>query len=253
MFIGSSSESRRLAGALQRNLEPYAEVTLWTQDVFPPTELGLESLINRLDQAQFAAFVLAGDDLAVIRGQQVNVPRDNVLFELGLFMGRLGRERCFVVVPYDQSLHLPSDIAGLTVVGFDANRDDRNLMAATGPACERIQVAIERRSSVLRTKAKETACQILQVAARLIALRAGLNENQVRGFLHLYNPEEKCLIPVANYVGVRLHDDAEIHIPCDREKGADWYIISRAFNENSFQCAEVDWGKSKVGKNNTPP
>ncbi len=121
-------------------------------------------------------------------------------------------------------------------------------MAATGPACERIQVAIERRSSVLRTKAKETACQILQVAARLIALRAGLNQNQVRGFLHLYNPEEKCLIPVANYVGVRLHDDAEIHIPCDREKGADWYIISRAFNENSFQCAEVDWGKTKSEK-----
>lgn len=250
IFIGSSSESRQIAGALQQNLDHMAEVTLWPHDVFQPGEFGLESLLGHLDQAQFAVFVLAGDDKAIVRGRAVKVTRDNVLFELGLFMGRLGRERCFVLAPSPSSasIRIPPDIAGLTRVGFDPNRVDKSLVAATGTAAEQILRAIQRLTSELRPKAAETVHQILEVASRLIALRSGLNENEVRGFLHLYNDDKKCLIPVESYAGQRFHDDAGINIPCNRDKGGGWYIISRAFCDNKFQCSEVDWNSEKAPK-----
>jgi hypothetical protein len=241
IFIASSSESRQVAGALQQNLDHVAEVTVWSHDVFQPGEFGLESLIDRLDRAQFAVFVLTGDDQAIVRGKEVSITRDNVLFELGLFMGRLGRERCFVLTPASLSVHIMSDIAGLTRVVFNPKRDDGVLVAATATAAEQIMRAIQRRTSELRPKAAETVHQILEVAARLIALRSGLNENEVRGFLHLYNEDEKCLVPVESYAGKRFHDDAGIHIPCEREKCDEWYIIARAFCGNQYECAEVDW------------
>jgi hypothetical protein len=233
IFIASASEGQAVAGALRENLDRRTETTLWTEDVFRPSEFGLESLLKILDQMQFGVFVLTADDLATIRGEDMSVPRDNVLFELGLFMGRLGRERCFAVVPGNVNLHLPSDIAGITVVSFDARRTDNNIVAATGPTAERILRSVAQRSATLRPKAIDTANEILQVAARLIALRAKLNENEVRGFLHLYHAAERCLIPVAKFIGVRQYEDAGIHIPCD-QKGCEWYLISRAFNQNRF-------------------
>lgn len=245
IFIASATEGHAVAGALRDNMDRNAEVTLWTEEVFRPSEFSLESLMNTLERTQFGIFVLTSDDVAAIRGQFTYVPRDNVLFELGLFMGRLGRERCFAVVPNDVSLHLPSDIAGLKVVSFDNRRGDGNLIAATGPAARSILRSIAETKTTLGPKAEQTANEILQAAARLIALRANLNENEVRGFLHLYDAEERCLLPVAKYIGIRQHVDAGIHIPCDGPN-YDWYVISRAFNQNRFVSEEVDWNAAHV-------
>src|SRR5439155_16414494 len=68
------------------------------------------------------------------------LPRDNVLFELGLFMGALGRNRTFVVHSRTTPPMMPSDLAGITPATFE---ERSNLEAALGPACTKIRRAIE--------------------------------------------------------------------------------------------------------------
>ncbi|MEY9409888.1 hypothetical protein ABH989_004354 [Bradyrhizobium ottawaense] len=89
--------------------------------------------------------MLAPDDVTTIRDATVRTARDNVVFELGLFIGRLGSDRCFLIVPRGlDNLHLPTDLLGLTPATYDSDRQDENLVAALGPACSRIRKAIKR-------------------------------------------------------------------------------------------------------------
>src|SRR5262249_13221601 len=114
LFVGSSSESLDVAYAAQRNLEDVAEVVVWTQSIFELSKPYLESLVDTLEDAEFGLFVFGADDLTKMRGAEMRTARDNVVFELGLFMGRLGRERTFILLPKDSpDFHLPTDLLGI--------------------------------------------------------------------------------------------------------------------------------------------
>lgn len=142
VFVGSSTEGLDVAYAVRDQLVRDAEVTLWNEGIF---ELGLsflESLVNALDRFDFAILVLTPDELLVSRDDSLLAPRDNLIFELGLFMGRLGRARTFIVCANDARLKLPSDLAGISAARYDAARTDQNLMAAVGTACSSIRKTI---------------------------------------------------------------------------------------------------------------
>jgi predicted nucleotide-binding protein len=89
LFVGSSSEGLDLARAVRALLADDAEVTLWNEGFFAITDTFIESLVNALPRFDFAALLLTPDDLTTSREVSTLGPRDNVLFELGLFMGRL--------------------------------------------------------------------------------------------------------------------------------------------------------------------
>jgi hypothetical protein len=145
MFIASSSEHLDLAYALQEGLEQDVESTVWSQGVFTLSRTGMASLIDQLEETDFGAFVLSPDDVTLIRNASFQTVRDNVIFELGLFIGRLGTERCYLVVPRGaEDLHLPTDLTGVTAATFEPERQDGNLVAALGPACNRIRRAVSR-------------------------------------------------------------------------------------------------------------
>jgi hypothetical protein len=150
LFVGSSSESLDIAYAVQRNLEDVAEVVVWTQGIFELSKSYLESLVDALEDTEFGLFVLGADDVVRIRGTQMSVARDNVVFELGLFIGRLGRDRTFILTPKGSAdFHLPTDLLGVSTATFQPpSRPDR-LQAALGPACHDIRLAI-RKHTVLR-------------------------------------------------------------------------------------------------------
>jgi hypothetical protein len=139
LFIGSSSEDLDIAHEVELHLENEALVTLWKNGPFGFGEATLESLMNALDQFDFAVMVLNPNDLLESRGQEYKSPRDNVLFELGLFMGRLGRNRVFILHEQDTDLKLPSDLAGITRATY---RKRDNMSDALSPACFRIAKAI---------------------------------------------------------------------------------------------------------------
>jgi Predicted nucleotide-binding protein containing TIR-like domain len=242
VFIASASESRDLAFAVQANLEEVASVTVWDQEVFQAGEYTLQSLEREAELAEFGVFILTGEDLATIRGIAHKTPRANVLMELGIFIGRLGRERSFMLA--SEGTYLPSDLAGVNLYHYDAARKD-NLRAATSTACAELRKTIgERRFKLKSHRAIE---QILQVVARLIALRSGLEGNEIRGFCHLFDDQHETLIPVARYTGIRMWDDRNVPVPCSATNGlSNWYIIRNAFCENRYKCAEVDWERPGI-------
>ncbi len=143
LFIGSSAESLDIAYAIQENLEHDCESTVWTQGVFDLSSSVLDSLLQVLDRFDDAVFVFAPDDLVIIQGNKNAAARDNVVFEMGMFIGKLGKAKCFFIVPRSTSrLHVPSDLLGITPLEFNPGREDGNLVAALGPACNRMRRAM---------------------------------------------------------------------------------------------------------------
>jgi hypothetical protein len=138
VFIGSSTEGDKIAYAIQENLENDCDIYVWTQGVFELGSSYLESLINELDKADFAILVLTEDDITISRNQQTVSPRDNVLFELGLFMGRLGRNRSFFVYDKNKNIKIPSDLSGISGAAFTMQQSG-NLKASLGAACNKIR------------------------------------------------------------------------------------------------------------------
>ena len=164
LFIASSSESVDVAYALQENLEHVAEVTVWSQGVFDLSRFALESLLDVLDAADFGLFVFAPNDVLSIRGQDKQAVRDNVVFELGLFIGRLGRDRNFIVIPKgnEESFRLPSDLLGLTPALYEPNRQDTNLRAALGPASSKIMKAISKHGPHVQVASEQPGPQLAE-------------------------------------------------------------------------------------------
>lgn len=143
LFVGSSSEGLPIAKAIQVVLDPVCEVELWTQGTFGLTQGTLESLVLAIPRFDFALLVLTADDVTVSRDKERAVARDNVLFELGLFIGSLSRDRTFMIFDRTKPPDLPTDLAGITAATFTP-QSSGNLVAALGAPCTKIQAVVER-------------------------------------------------------------------------------------------------------------
>ena len=93
IFLGSSGKQEKLLQALTRGLEDVAHVEPWTTS-FDPGTTTLERLVELAHEVDFAAFVFAQDDWTTNSPQASSPtesgqasPRDNVVFEAGLFGG----------------------------------------------------------------------------------------------------------------------------------------------------------------------
>lgn len=126
VFIGSSGEGRDVASRLAMHLESDGsiEATVWNQSVFQPGNHVLDDLIHQASAMDFAVLVLGPDDSVDSRDTKWQAPRDNVVFELGLFIGALGKNRTYMVQPDAIPLKLPTDLSGITQARYPANRAD---------------------------------------------------------------------------------------------------------------------------------
>ena len=122
IFLGSSGKQEKLLQALTRGLEDVAHVEPWTTS-FNPGTTTLERLLELAHEVDFAAFVFARDDWTAASppaspptGSGQASPRDNVVFEAGLFGGVLGMRRTFIL--HASGSKLPSDLLGLTCVRY---------------------------------------------------------------------------------------------------------------------------------------
>jgi hypothetical protein len=144
LFIGSSTEALGIAHKIQEILEEVAVVTVWTENVSNLSSNILDDLIKASDEFNFGIFVFNPDDVLEIRKNKHSAVRDNVIFELGLFIGKLGKERVFFLIPNDnETLRLPTDLLGVNAGVYDSKRDDGDLKVALGPFCNQIKERIK--------------------------------------------------------------------------------------------------------------
>lgn len=140
VFIGCSTEGLRYAKIIQLQLAQGTRTVIWSQGVFGLSRGTLESLVAEREKYDYAVLVLTPDDTRIKREREGSIPRDNVIFELGLFMGALGRERVFVVV--QKGTELPTDLAGIMPAAFDPE-DDINIVSTLGPVTTMLEIAMD--------------------------------------------------------------------------------------------------------------
>jgi hypothetical protein len=270
MFIGSSAEGLSIARALQAELEHDVDATVWDQGVFGLSDSSLEALERHAGEVDFAVFVLSADDLLTKRGDSGEVPRDNVLFEAGLFIGRLGRHRVFLVSCRDDKLELPTDLRGITRAQFN-RRDD--IRATVGPAAEMIRRGIKdapsRPAEVSATALNEVRGRVRSLAHEVITEletnRYQLAEAKARG----YGWGDDDMLPGAKFDQWQKDPDASgdsdvmdalrgtyiwLHrknVEMQRREQAAWNAVGQTVDEPGLMLdaddrAELDEGISRV-------
>lgn len=144
VFIISSVESLEVAREIQNAFahDPFLPV-IWTDGVFRVSNYTLQSLEDAVDDSDFAVAIAHADDITESKGKSWPAPRDNVIFELGLFMGRLGKARAILMEPRDEGVKLPSDMAGVTTIPYRYVKGS-DAAALMGPACNKLRDYIVR-------------------------------------------------------------------------------------------------------------
>ena len=142
LFIISSTEALDVAREIQAQLEHDVFSTVWNEGVFFAGGYSLEALEKAVSESDFAVAIAQPDDIVDSRGLSHPTLRDNVLFELGLFMGKLSRHRAILVHPRVAGLKLPSDLHGLTLASYAPGKPDE-LRARLGPACNEIRKIVK--------------------------------------------------------------------------------------------------------------
>jgi hypothetical protein len=150
IFLGSSGKQVKLVQALTRGLEDVARVDPWTAS-FNPGTTTLERLVELRREVNFVAFVFAQDDWTTANttaspspGFGQASPRDNVVFEAGLFGGVLGMRRTFIL--HANGSKLPSDFLGLTCIRYGNSA----LAAEMRAVNQKLREAIEREGRLAR-------------------------------------------------------------------------------------------------------
>src|SRR5215467_12367803 len=148
IFLGSSGQQEKLLQALTRGLQDVADVDPWTT-VFNPGVSTLERLVELTREVDFAAFVFGQDDWTA-KGASPDAPagqaspRDNVVFEAGLFGGALGIRRTFIL--HANGAKLPTDLDGLTSIRYDPDTTP----GVVGQINEKLRKAIEAEGRISR-------------------------------------------------------------------------------------------------------
>jgi CRP/FNR family cyclic AMP-dependent transcriptional regulator len=144
LFIISSVEALLVAHEISSGLQYDCLPVVWTEGVFWASGYALEILEEQVEQSDFAVAVAQFEDIVQTRGSSHPAVRDNVLFELGMFIGRLGRHRTILVHPKLPDLKLPSDLHGITPASYISPAKPEELPSRIAPVCNEIRKLMQK-------------------------------------------------------------------------------------------------------------
>ncbi|WP_165073620.1 TIR domain-containing protein [Paludisphaera rhizosphaerae] len=271
MFVGSSSESYEAAIAFGQSLRAFARDTRRRADqtdiVTRPWKIEtkkldqdiLGNLISSFNECEYGVFFFSPDDATRIRGNDVFVVRDNVVFELGLFAGINGRGSVALLVPKNPeqsgpNLHIPSDLSGVIYETFEGSDDNQVIENAEQvfQSCNRNILAnmvriVDTTRKVKLDQAKEQINILLEVVARSCADQLGVNPASVRAFCHRNSSDDTQLVGLACFAADDIYTaDLDAIIPCSgtangvMQEIEDWFIISKVKRAGNFMCLHID-------------
>lgn len=234
VFIGSSSEGADMATVIQEALSNVSECTVWNQGLFELGNTTLMSLASFLDRFDFAIFLTTPDDKIDIRGAEFSAARDNIIFEMGLFMGGVGVDRVvFVTASNLESFRLPSDLAGVTHVTYESDRSDGNVAAALAPACQKIRQHIASRSDLHLRRAKRRPRSIYVGA---ICFRRSAEAIQ---YLLVGSDRGRTIFPKGNLAGKDEHEMEGAARLAKKEAGARGRMIEKVSRHVNYYNEEL--------------
>ncbi len=237
VFVASSMEAERLAQAVQQNLKD-ADVTVWTQDAFQIGQTVVDELRRNLSRSDFGVFVFAPNDIVKIRGQEQLAARDNVVLELGMFIGRLGKERSFIVQPQDVQMRLPTDLLGVVTGRYDQDRATREPAAAIGTACIQIADAMKRQHKVMREELNRLMTQALETVCRTMSTPVTPEKASLRAFIFRKEGEEL----VCQHFWDPLQSEEKVETTRFRinDETAEKVVVVRCFLDRATRRTKVD-------------
>lgn len=141
VFFICSAEALDIAECIRAGLQHEdAVVEIWSDDhIFPPGGYPIEALERGVNESDLGIAIAQPDDLVRSRERTQSTPRDNVIFELGFFMSRLGRARTLLLVPRGEDVKLPSDFKGLTPLVYAQPKPNDEPSTALGPVIYQIK------------------------------------------------------------------------------------------------------------------
>lgn len=139
LFIGSSAASLRIVDNFVTALSDQVSCVPWNQvGTFNQegTTTNFEAVRAAAFQFDFALFLVTQDDILYMNADESSTrkhcARDNILFEIGLFLGAIGQERVFLAMRQtDCDMRIPSDLLGVTMPRFDFDESHREQSLAS--------------------------------------------------------------------------------------------------------------------------
>ncbi len=148
LFVGSSVEGLEIAKHIQLGMKhDPVEVRIWSNGVFGPSSVTVDKLLAQVDQCDFAAFVFGPDDRVASRDEKYEAPRDNVIFEMGMFLARLGLDRTYMVKEQRTDLKIPSDLLGIAPLTYVADAKTK-IDVTLGPVCTELAKKLRELGSI---------------------------------------------------------------------------------------------------------
>ncbi len=145
LFIGCSVESLDIAEEIELGLKyPDLIVKIWKNGVFTASEMVINDLQNAVAETDFALFIFSPDDKVKSRSPKYKfAPRDNTIFELGLFMGKLEGSRTMILEELNSGVKIPTDLLGITKLTYELKKGG-DLTTALSPVCTEIKKKVKK-------------------------------------------------------------------------------------------------------------
>jgi hypothetical protein len=170
----------------------------------------IDTLINALPRFDFAILVLTPDDLITSRDSTSFGSRDNVLFEAGLFMGRLGRARTFLLHQAGAAVKIPTDLSGVTTATYAWPREDGSHRSAVGAACDSIREAIRD----LGISDSKTSKHLNEIQSRQDVAESSIRSLQLvlKGIITTFEYDKLKGLNAPGAFMVRFHNDMMLEV-----------------------------------------
>ena len=218
-FIGSSKEGLHIANQIVDKLQSAYRVVIWNKDFFELNISTYDNLIRRAVLFDFAIIILSNDDNAIIRKNKYCVPRDNTIYELGLFTGILGKNRVFFVC--EQGIKIPSDLLGITCIMYDSINDIPDIVM-------QIDEIVKKEMQIARIQLlPSTTIAYTYYTNFIVPICSYLNRNHKKLFILVPDQITSNIKEFVDYFIIR-HNLQQVIIP-GKNRG---YVIYKLDNDN---------------------